>query len=141
MVDSVLGPSEFAELYPELMDRDRWKVIYFYRKCSHCEAKLTHIQKDMFGQYQAYAVRANGFDVRLTVDHIIPRSKNGPSKLSNYQCLCSHCNLAKGNRSESEMRTPHPDDIPPQVLEQLSERQKVKRNYKELSDWMPYYGF
>ena len=32
-------------------------------------------------------------DIGLTVDHIIPRSKNGPSKLSNYQCSVSYTHL------------------------------------------------
>jgi DNA modification methylase len=39
------------------------------------------------------------FDSRhLEVDHIIPKSKNGPDAYENYQLLCGHCNKVKGNR-------------------------------------------
>lgn len=32
------------------------------------------------------------------IDHIIPRDKNGPDCIENYQLLCGHCNRVKGNR-------------------------------------------
>lgn len=35
--------------------------------------------------------------IRMTIDHIIPKSKNGPSSHKNYQVLCQDCNTAKGN--------------------------------------------
>jgi hypothetical protein len=34
----------------------------------------------------------------LTLDHIIPWSKNGPDKEANLQTLCGSCNTAKGAR-------------------------------------------
>lgn len=33
----------------------------------------------------------------LTVGHIIPRSKGGPSSISNYRPLCNVCNSKEGN--------------------------------------------
>ena len=33
----------------------------------------------------------------LTVDHMIPKSKGGPSRLCNYQLLCGCCNVQKGD--------------------------------------------
>ena len=36
--------------------------------------------------------------VRLHIDHIIPVSHDGPSRLENLQTLCDTCNLGKGNR-------------------------------------------
>jgi 5-methylcytosine-specific restriction endonuclease McrA len=33
-----------------------------------------------------------------TGDHIIPKSRGGPTVLENYQALCHSCNSAKGNR-------------------------------------------
>lgn len=36
--------------------------------------------------------------VRLTVDHIVPRSMGGTNSLDNLQLLCRTCNAAKGAR-------------------------------------------
>ncbi|MFV0389056.1 MAG: HNH endonuclease [Pyrinomonadaceae bacterium] len=43
--------------------------------------------------------------VILHIDHIIPRSKGGMDKLDNYQTLCETCNIGKGNRDQTDLRT------------------------------------
>jgi diadenosine tetraphosphate (Ap4A) HIT family hydrolase/5-methylcytosine-specific restriction endonuclease McrA len=40
----------------------------------------------------------------LDVDHIQPRSKQGPSDIDNYQALCFRCNRSKGNRDSADLR-------------------------------------
>lgn len=45
-----------------------------------------------------YAIEENLDLVLLTKDHVVPRSKGGPDKLSNYQTMCAPCNVRKGNK-------------------------------------------
>ena len=52
-------------------------------------------------------------DVRLTLDHVVPRSRGGDSVWENVVTSCAPCNLRKGNRlpEEVQMRLivrPHP---------------------------------
>ena len=41
---------------------------------------------------------------RLTVDHIVPRSRGGDTSWTNVVAACLRCNLHKGNRSPEEAR-------------------------------------
>ena len=55
---------------------------------------------------------------RLTLDHVIPRSKGGESTWENVVTSCAPCNLRKADRSleEVEMVLPHPPRPPAPVL-------------------------
>lgn len=44
-----------------------------------------------------YAIDEWGVERMLTWDHIIPKSLGGSNLLGNAQCMCEHCNRAKGN--------------------------------------------
>jgi 5-methylcytosine-specific restriction endonuclease McrA len=41
--------------------------------------------------------------LRLTIDHIIPKSRGGKSTFENCVAACKPCNLAKGDRTPSEV--------------------------------------
>lgn len=41
---------------------------------------------------------------RLTVDHIVPRSRGGETTWTNVVAACHRCNLQKGNRTLAEAR-------------------------------------
>lgn len=43
-----------------------------------------------------------GTNKDLTIDHVIPRSKNGGSTWSNLVTACKRCNSKKGNRTPAE---------------------------------------
>jgi 5-methylcytosine-specific restriction endonuclease McrA len=55
---------------------------------------------------------------RLTLDHIVPRSKGGDSVWENVVTSCAPCNLKKGNRlpEEVEMRLTSPPRPPAPAL-------------------------
>jgi 5-methylcytosine-specific restriction endonuclease McrA len=55
---------------------------------------------------------------RLTLDHVVPRSRGGDSVWENVVTSCAPCNLKKGNRlpEEIEMRLPNPPRPPTPVL-------------------------
>ena len=44
-----------------------------------------------------YGNDEHGYDMLITKDHIIPRSKKGPNHLSNLQVMCADCNWKKGS--------------------------------------------
>ncbi len=58
-----------------------------------------------------------GSGARLTLDHVIPRSRGGTSIWENVVTACAPCNLRKGDRLPHEIgmplrrppRAPHPD--------------------------------
>ena len=62
-----------------------------------------------------YCGTSNG---RLTLDHVIPRSRGGDSVWENVVTSCSPCNLRKGNRlpHEVQMELAHPPRPPAPVL-------------------------
>ena len=39
---------------------------------------------------------------QMTVDHVVPRSKGGPSTWENLVCACMRCNNRKNNRSPAD---------------------------------------
>jgi 5-methylcytosine-specific restriction endonuclease McrA len=55
---------------------------------------------------------------RLTLDHVIPRSRGGGSEWENVVTSCAPCNLRKGNRllHEVQMELAHPPKPPAPVL-------------------------
>ena len=55
---------------------------------------------------------------RLTLDHVIPRSKGGDSVWENVVTACAPCNLRKGDRllEEVSMSLPRPPRAPQPVL-------------------------
>ena len=55
---------------------------------------------------------------RLTLDHVIPRSRGGESVWENVVTSCAPCNLRKGNRllHEVQMELAHPPRPPAPVL-------------------------
>jgi 5-methylcytosine-specific restriction endonuclease McrA len=55
---------------------------------------------------------------RLTLDHVVPRSRGGASVWENVVTACAPCNLGKGNRllEEARLTLPRPPRAPAPVL-------------------------
>ncbi|MBC8550165.1 MAG: HNH endonuclease [Candidatus Brocadiales bacterium] len=47
--------------------------------------------------FNLYGKDANGNEVMLTKDHIMPRAKGGSDELDNFQPMCAKCNTKKGD--------------------------------------------
>lgn len=48
------------------------------------------------------ALNSNGEERKMTIDHIVPKSKGGKNHSNNCQILCYQCNQKKGNKSNEE---------------------------------------
>jgi 5-methylcytosine-specific restriction endonuclease McrA len=74
--------------------------------CVVCGLKGTYFTMESnYKQYQEgklhfnlYGVNAEGNEILITKDHIIPKSKGGKNHLENYQTMCYDCNQKKGNK-------------------------------------------
>ena len=70
----------------------------------------------------------------LTFDHVLPRSRGGPTSWENIVAACRLCNLRKGNRTPEEARMPlarrpvRPRWLPP--LRALSVSRSVPESWR-----------
>ncbi|MEK5036270.1 HNH endonuclease [Paenibacillus sp. FSL R7-0302] len=48
--------------------------------------------------FNLYALDANGDEVLMTKDHILPKSKGGKNHIDNYDTMCCKCNFKKSNK-------------------------------------------
>lgn len=71
-------------------------------KCVKCDIEGLYFIKEKSNSeypyhFNLYGVKDDGTEVLMTKDHIVPKSKGGANKLSNYQVMCANCNLKKGD--------------------------------------------
>jgi hypothetical protein len=98
-------------LIPISTESQRYKLFRKNKKCVKCgkEGNVVSVmktfQKDC-NQYRfhlnLYHIGKNEKPLLMTKDHIVPKSKGGPNKMSNYQTMCTKCNQKKGNIIENE---------------------------------------
>lgn len=110
-IDTVLskitrkGEPRKVDFDGDLINMDSQRYELFEVKgttCASCgiEGKFFAKEKDRasYGyHFNLYAVK-DGKDVLMTKDHIIPKSKGGKNKLSNYQTMCTYCNNEKADK-------------------------------------------
>jgi 5-methylcytosine-specific restriction endonuclease McrA len=73
---------------------------------------------------------------RLTLDHVVPRSRGGDSVWENVVTSCAPCNLRKGNRTleEAKMELRQPPRAPAPVLFIRLAAPRIPNG------WQPYLG-
>ena len=73
---------------------------------------------------------------RLTLDHVVPRSRGGDSVWENVVTSCAPCNLRKGDRTleQAGMDLPHPPRPPQPVLFIKLAAPRIPHG------WTPYLG-
>ncbi|MFA6990305.1 MAG: HNH endonuclease, partial [Candidatus Gastranaerophilaceae bacterium] len=77
--------------------------------CKECglQAKFFAIEKGSKAEnyhLNLYGTKKDGQEVLFTKDHIIPKSKGGKNDISNYQTMCSICNLLKSDKYDAELQ-------------------------------------
>ena len=80
------------------------RYMLFYQKgtkCVCCGKEGTHFKLcgDETSSRRHFNLYADDGTL-ITKDHIIPKSKGGPDRVSNMQTMCVDCNKAKGNSCE-----------------------------------------
>jgi len=71
---------------------------YFAKEKSRSSVKQEHKGY----HFNLYGIDAEGKEVLITKDHIVPVSKGGGHYLDNYQTMCYNCNMKKGDKLEVE---------------------------------------
>ena len=67
-----------------------------------------------------YCIKKTGGKVMMTADHIVPKSRGGPTTLENLQPMCAPCNSRKGNLLPGE-------EAPPKKKKSRKKKRKVER--------------
>ena len=101
-------------------------------KCVRCgiEGKYFAAEKALTQNTDKYHLNLyaneDGKEILMTVDHIIPLSRQGLDNVSNLQTMCSPCNNMKGNRTEEELKI----GISKEEAQAISEAAKIKGKLK-----------
>ena len=74
-----------------------------------------------------------GSEGKLTLDHVVPRSRGGESNWENIVTSCAPCNLRKGNRTleEAQMRLLRPPRPPDPALFVTLAAQRIPNSWEQ----------
>jgi hypothetical protein len=83
------------------MTSQRLRLFKENSVCVSCGLKgMFFVKEKHLGQstyhFNMYGIKC-GEEILFTKDHIIPKSKGGKNKLSNYQTMCVLCNMEKAD--------------------------------------------
>jgi len=103
----LLGKAEAVEYDGELVRAERFamplptvvRLAYFVRRPLP-QLKLT--RKSILARDHYTCQYCGRTDLPLTVDHVIPKHRDGNTDWSNLVCCCTRCNSRKGHRLPEE---------------------------------------
>ena len=106
------GPGEYKTIdgVKVKVTSQRYKVFQDNRVCVNCGLEGSFLAIEKFSEdikkyhINMYGVNKHGHEVLMTKDHIIPKSKGGKNIQSNYQTMCTKCNIGKGNGESMTLR-------------------------------------
>ena len=92
------------------------RLIHYVRVPCMVQRKIS--RRALFARDNWRCVYCGTAAGRLTLDHVIPRSRGGESVWENVVTSCAPCNLRKGSRllHEAHMELAHPPKAPAAVL-------------------------
>jgi 5-methylcytosine-specific restriction endonuclease McrA len=92
------------------------RLVHYVRVPRTVQRKIS--RRALFARDGWRCVYCGAASGRLTLDHVVPRSRGGDSTWDNVVTSCAPCNLRKGNRllHEVHMELPHPPRPPAPVL-------------------------
>lgn len=74
----------------------------------------------------------------LTVDHVVPRARGGPTRWTNVVAACRSCNHTKGSRTPDEARMKlHSRPAEPRALPGTGERLGLRAVHEKWLFWVP----
>jgi 5-methylcytosine-specific restriction endonuclease McrA len=109
------------------------RLMYYVRVPRHESRKIT--RRAVFAR-DGYVCQYCGSPSRLTMDHMVPRSRGGRSSWDNVVTSCAPCNVRKGDRLPAEVEMfPRSLPIPPgpTIFIAVAAPQRPK-------SWEPYLG-
>lgn len=141
--------AEFLEEHPEYRGRKNWRIFQANPQCAKCARKIDAVViiPKMDNSYQAVSIgKNNGGYTKFTIDHIIPKSRGGPSTYDNLQTMCEPCNHKKGDDWDTSAlhlydETVIIEDVPSNYMYEINRRFTNKRLDLYYPEWKPYYGF
>jgi len=74
---------------------------------------------------------------RLSLDHVIPKSRGGPETWENIVCACLKCNVDKGGRTPDEAGMPLLNEPVKPKRSPLLSRQLTQRKYEIWQHFLP----
>jgi 5-methylcytosine-specific restriction endonuclease McrA len=94
-------PDQNKRLRVGHLSNQRMMLIARTQCCVVCQFQGSHFWLEHSGcfspHFNLYATNHQGHETLMTMDHILPRSKGGPTSQENIQLMCRKCNKVKKN--------------------------------------------
>jgi len=107
------------------------RLVTYVRVPRAAQRKIS--RRALFARDQWSCVYCGTSGGRLTLDHVVPRSRGGDSVWENGVTACAPCNLRKGDRllEEAAMSLPRPPRAPAPVLFIRLATQRVPDSWRQ----------